>query len=54
VPTFTRVELAAPAEVAARPFAEVETATGLKVRLFIPTDEALKLISSLCGLGGAR
>ena len=53
VPTFSRVELAAPA-VAARPFAEVETATGLKVRLFTQTVEALELISSLCASGRAR
>lgn len=53
VPTFTRVEIAAPA-AAALPFAEVETATGLRVRLFTQTDAALALISSLCGSGTAR
>jgi hypothetical protein len=52
VPTFSRVELAAPA-TAARPFAEVETATGLKVRLFAQTDAALELLSSLCGVRSA-
>jgi hypothetical protein len=46
------VELAAPAT--ARPFAEVETPTGMKVRLFTQTDEALDLLSSLCGMRGAR
>jgi hypothetical protein len=50
---FSRVELAAPA-VAARPFAEVETATGLKLRLFTQTDEVLELLSSLCSSGGGR
>lgn len=54
VPTFSRVELAAPVAAAARPFAEVETATGLKVRLFTQTNEAFELISSLCGLEGER
>lgn len=53
VPTFSRVELAAPA-VVARAFAEIETATGLKVRLYTQTGEAFELLSSLCGLGGAR
>lgn len=52
-PTFSRVELAAPAAVA-RPFAEVETAAGLKVRLFTQTTEALGLLSSLLGAGGVR
>jgi hypothetical protein len=28
--------------------------TGLKVRLFAQTDEALGLLSSLLGVGGAR
>lgn len=51
VPTYSRVELAAPA-TASRPFAEVETSTGLKVRLFAVTDETLGLLSSLLGAGG--
>ena len=53
VPTFSRMEIVAPA-VAARPVAEIETASGLKVRLFTQTDEALQLVSSLCGSGAAR
>lgn len=53
VPSFSRVELAAPAG-ASRPFAEVETPTGLKLRLFAQTQEALGLLSSLCGAGGGR
>jgi hypothetical protein len=36
-----------------RPFAEVETPAGLKVRLFTETGEALGLLSSLLGAGGA-
>jgi len=47
------VELAAPV-VAARPFAEVEMPTGLKIRLFTQTNETLELLSSLCGAGRAR
>jgi hypothetical protein len=53
VPAFSRVELAAPA-AASRPFAEVETAAGVKLRLYTQTDQALILLSALCGTGGAR
>jgi hypothetical protein len=53
VPRYSRLELAAPA-AAARPFAEVELPTGLKVRLFTETGDALGLLSSLLGAGGAR
>jgi hypothetical protein len=52
-PAFSRVELAAPA-VAVRPFAELEMAPGLKVRLFTQTDEVLELLSSLLGSGGEQ
>lgn len=44
VPAFSRIALAPPAATA---FAEVETSTGLKVRLLAPTAEALGLLSSL-------
>jgi len=53
MPPFTRLEIHAPA-VAVPPFAEVETATGLKLRLFTQTDQVLELLSSLCGAGGGR
>jgi hypothetical protein len=53
VPAFSRVNLGAPAAVAA-PFAELEMATGLKLRLFAQTDETLELLSNLCAAGGAR
>lgn len=53
VPTYSRVEVAA-AMGTPRPFAEVETPTGLKVRLFTQTGEALGLLSSLLGAGGPR
>jgi hypothetical protein len=42
------------AALTTRPFAEVETPTGLKVRLFAETGEALGLLSALLGAGGAR
>ena len=54
VPTYSRVEVPALAVPILRPFAEVEMPTGLKVRLFTETSEALELLSSLLGAGGAR
>jgi hypothetical protein len=52
VPAFSRLELA-PAASTARPVAEVEMPTGLKVRLFTP-EGALELLSSLFGAEGGR
>jgi hypothetical protein len=52
-PTFSRVEIAAPS-AAPQPIAEVETAAGLKLRVFVQTRETVGLLSSLCGIGGAR
>ena len=54
LPTYSRLELAAPAAATARPFAEVEMPTGLKVRLFTETSETFGLLSSLLGAGGPR
>ena len=51
-PGYSRLELATPA--VAHPFAEVELPTGLKVRLFTQSSEALELLSSLCGAGVER
>jgi hypothetical protein len=53
VPPYSRVELAAPTAVSG-PFAEVEMPSGLKVRLFTGSHEALGLLSSLLGAGGPR
>jgi hypothetical protein len=53
VPRFSRVEIAPPAGTF-RPFAEVESPSGLKVRLFAQTEEALGLLTSLLGAAGAR
>jgi hypothetical protein len=53
VPTYSRLDLAAPAPKA-QPFAEVEMPTGVKVRLFTESGEALALLSSLLGAGGSR
>jgi len=52
-PAFSRVELAAPV-MAAQPFAELEMATGVKVRLFTQTDEVLGLLSSLLSPGDGQ
>jgi len=53
LPTFSRLEIAAPLGTA-RPFAEVELPTVLRVRLFTLSHEALGLLGSLLGAGGAR
>ena len=58
VPAYSRVEVAplAPAAPPSTrvPFAEVETRSGLRVRLFTETGGALGLLSALLGAGGAR
>lgn len=51
-PTFSRMELTAP--VADGAFVELETTTGLKVRFFRQSSEALDLISMLVSSGGGR
>jgi hypothetical protein len=53
VPSYSKVELVAP-EAKSSPIAEVETPTGLKLRIFTPTKETLDLLSSICGIGGVR
>ena len=58
VPAYSRVEVAPPATAVPpstrTPFAEVETRSGLRVRLFTETGGALGLLSALLGTGGAR
>ena len=55
VPSYSRLELAPPTVVAERPFAEVETPAGVKVRLFGATTETMGLVTSLlAAAGGAR
>lgn len=51
VPSFSRLELSAPSATST-PIAELETAKGLKLRIFTQTPETLSLLSSLCGIGG--
>jgi hypothetical protein len=58
VPAYSRVEVAAPWPAVppstTPPFAEVETRSGLRVRLFTETGGALGLLSALLGMDGAR
>jgi hypothetical protein len=55
VPAYSRVEMAATSALSsAQPIAEVETPSGLKVRLFVESGGALGLLSALLGAGGAR
>lgn len=53
MPSFSRVELGPPAATG-RPFAELETAAGLKLRFFTQTEEVLGLLASICATGGGR
>lgn len=52
-PSFSRLELVAPSATTS-PIAEVETATGVKLRIFAQTQETFTLLSSLCGMGGTQ
>ena len=54
VAAFSRVEVSAPSAPSARPLAEVETGTGVKLRVFEETPEMLTLLSAACGFGGVR
>jgi len=54
VARYSRLELSAPAVATGRPFAEVEMPTGLRVRLFTESADALGLLSSLLGAGSPR
>lgn len=56
VSTFSRLELNAPSAPSARirPVAEVETATGVTLRMFEQTPEMMGLFSAACGFGGGR
>lgn len=47
VPAFSRLELPPPQNC---PIAEVETPTGLKLRVFVASRETVGLLSSLCGV----
>lgn len=53
VPAFSRVSISPPS-VPGSPIAEVETALGLKLRIFVQSDEMVKLLLTLCASGGTR
>jgi hypothetical protein len=53
VTVFSRVTISPPS-VPGSPVAEVETALGLKLRIFVQTDEMVKLLLTLCSSGGVR
>ena len=54
VPSFSRLELGALSAASPRPLAEVETATGVRLRLFEGTPEMMGLLTAVCGFGGMR
>jgi hypothetical protein len=51
-PTYSRIELVGAA--IGGPFAELEMPSGIKVRLYEQTEEALGLLSAVCVVGGGR
>mgnify|MGYP001567233195 CR=1 FL=1 len=53
VPAFSRLELTAPA-LGVYPIAEIETPAGIKLRVFAESRAMVGLLSSLCGVGGAK
>jgi hypothetical protein len=54
VPAFSRLSLGATSAASPRAIAEVETAAGVKLRVFEQTPELMGLLTAACGLGGAR
>ncbi len=54
--TFSRLDLSAPSGRASRsrPIAEVETGTGVTLRMYEQTPEVLGMFSAACNLGGVR
>ena len=55
VPAFTRVELSAQSTPPSpRLIAEVETGSGVTLRVFEQTPELVGLLTAVCGLGGVR
>jgi hypothetical protein len=54
VPTFSRLDLSAPPVSRLRPIAEVETGSGVTLRVFEQTAEMVGLLRVVCGLGAGR
>lgn len=53
-PAFSRLSLSAPTPKNARPLVEIETAAGIKVRVFESTPEIMSLLAAACELRGRR
>jgi hypothetical protein len=54
VPAFSRLDVSAPWASRPRPIAEVETGSGVRLRVFEQTAEMVGLLTAVCGLGGGR
>jgi len=54
VAAFSRLDVSAPWASRPRPIAEVETGSGVTLRVFEPTAEMVGLLTAVCGLGGGR
>jgi hypothetical protein len=54
VPAYSRLELSAPAAPSPRPIAEIETGSGVTLRVFEQTPEMVGLLSAMCGVAGVR
>ncbi len=54
VPAFSRLDLSAPSAPSRHPIAEVETGSGVKLRVFEQTPEMMGLLSAVFGFGGMR
>ncbi len=54
VPAYSRLELSAPSVPKCQPIAEVETGSGMTLRVFEQTPEMMGLLSAMCGIGGVR
>jgi hypothetical protein len=53
-PSYSRVQVTMPSVVAARPFAELEMPSGIKLRLYSQTAETMGWLSKVWGAGGGR
>jgi len=54
VPAFSRLDVSAPWATRPRAIAEVETGSGVTLRVFEQTAEMVGLLTAVCGLGGGR
>ena len=54
LPAYSRLQLATPAVEAARPFAELELPSGVRLRFYSGGQETIQLLSSVCSAGVGR